>query len=267
MPEQVAMMVASQVVSSVLFDDGSSNIQQTEEAAQLVQDRADEMVTLWRDYYQAIEQEVLTEVQNTPVFLPQYDAAWMRANAEALKVFAKKRKDALFCIPPRCEGMRRYVALEMGFAQARAVAHATSAARTAEETKIHIKNSQRLTNRIMVDQLGRNVAFRSDSALMAAAQLHKMAADRAQSSFSVAQQALGGLVRRGTSAFMANQAAATAESNRMMAQESFRAAEYADAAAPADTVEAGADWYDAAPAVDIAPVAVPDAAPAMDWYL
>jgi hypothetical protein len=196
MPEQVAIAVATQVISHALFSDGGST-NQSEAAAQMQQDRADEMFDLWVNYYQPVELKALTEIANRAVYIPRFDAVMQRANAQVLYDASRKRKQAMACIPLKCEGMRRNVAKETATMQARVTAHAMQSAKMGEDAKAHIKDEQRIHDRMILNNIGMNLNTRTDGALAAAAALHQAAAARAQSAYFESSKAVGQLVNRG----------------------------------------------------------------------
>jgi hypothetical protein len=192
----VAASVAAAVITRALFDEGGG-VNMSEQAAQMQQDRADEMFDLWVNYYQPVELKALTEIANRVVYTPRFNAVMQRANAQVLYDASKKRKQAMACIPLKCEGMRRNVAKETATMQARVIAHAMQSAKMGEDAKAHIKDEQRIHDRMLLNNIGMNLNSRTDGALAAAAALHQAAAARAQSAYSEGSKAVGQLVNRG----------------------------------------------------------------------
>ena len=200
MPEQIGMAIATQVISHALFDNGSTT-STTEAAAQIQQDRADEMFDLWVNYYQPIELTALQDIAGRALYIPKFGATIQRANAQALQQAADSRKKALYCLPPRCEGMRRFTAAETTRTQARVVSFAMQAAKTAEDAKAYVKEEQRIHDRMLINNIGLNINSRTDTALSAAAALYASAASRAQAAYAASAQQLGGLAKTGLSQY------------------------------------------------------------------
>lgn len=258
----VAANVATQAIGQALFSpdgsNGGASAETLEAAQQAVQDRADEMEQFWVDTYKDLELLTINEVSTRANYVPQYQAQQLRAEADVVKIFSIKRKQAMACLPPRCVGMRRNTEAEMFDSVARLVNHAKLAAYQTEDTKTHTINSQILVDKFNIDKLGRNVSVRADHALISAAGLHAAAAQRAQAAFSASSQALGAIANRLVPAAL--DSLRTSQTNTQMdaARQEFRSAERTDSyyteSAPAAMIEAApatvdmgttGGWFDA----------------------
>jgi hypothetical protein len=254
MPEQIAMAVATQVITHALFDNGSTT-STTEAAAQIQQDRADEMFDLWVNYYQPIELVALQDIASRATYIPKFGATIQRANAQALQQAADSRKKALYCLPPRCEGMRRYTAAETTRAQARVVSFAMQAAKTAEDAKAYVKEEQRIHDRMLINNIGLNISSRTDTALAAAAALYASAASRAQAAYASTAAQVGSLAKAGVSQYQGyarDQAQITADQNAAVA-DSYKY-----------NVDASAGGAGLAPVSDSVPIPVMDTSAVSD---
>jgi hypothetical protein len=196
----IASAVATQVITRALFDDGGGAQALSEAAQNRVQDRADEMYQIYLAFYSECEKLTIQEICSEPVYIPQFDAVRQRSNAEVLRTFAVARKKALYCLPPSCSGQRIATIKEMSRAQARSIAFAMHSAKMNEDTRAHLKISQRINNRLVINNIGMNINSRTDSLLESAARLHALAAQRAQGAFGAAAKAVGQLVNRGVQA-------------------------------------------------------------------
>lgn len=170
-------------------------IDKQDKIAQRIQDRADELHSIWKNSYLECELKTAAEICAEPKVEPQSILASIKANAEISKQFSIAKQNALYCIDSQCHGSRCDTERKFAIAQSRSSAWQVNASINQEIARADLKNAQRLNNRILMLNAGRNGVANASSALAQASQIYQQQSQAAAAGFNGAMATLGRLTQ------------------------------------------------------------------------
>lgn len=192
----VAQAAAMVTVAILQYKTWDKQIDKQDAIARRIQDRADEQHALWQTFYRPHEIATVNEVTSAPLVTPAYGAARQRVRAQYLAMLDTAKRDALRGVDTQCVGARGDVTRAMDLRAAGLTAFGVEAAMRAEENRAHLRNRERMADRLHVLADGRNVHHSSVNALQGAISAAQFSAQQAAGAFNGAVSALGALARR-----------------------------------------------------------------------
>jgi hypothetical protein len=125
------------------------------EISQSIQDRANAIHSVWQSNYLPCELETLNEICAEPDVVANEAVVAQRAIAEAAKIFATKKRKAVYCLAPQQVGQRAEVEFVLSTEQADLATGLVRAQIEAERGRVRLLNAQNLQNRMNIINPGR----------------------------------------------------------------------------------------------------------------
>jgi hypothetical protein len=134
--------------------------------AQNVQSRADQIHSVWRDHYLPCEIATVNEICSVPDAVANEAVVAQRAVAEVAKVFATKKRSAIYCLSPQHTGARAEVEFKISTEKADLAAGLVQQQVAAERARVTLLNNQNMQNRMNVINPGRGHAANVGDSLL-----------------------------------------------------------------------------------------------------
>jgi hypothetical protein len=170
-------------------------IDKQDEIAQRIQSRADGLHNIWKESYLTCELNTIAEICAEPKAIAQTTLASIKAQAEISKQFSLAKQQAMYCIDSQCEGSRCDTDRKFATAQAKAAAWQANANINQEIARAKLENAQRLNNRLIALNAGRQHIANTNSALAQASQIYQQQSAAAAAGFNGALATLGRLTQ------------------------------------------------------------------------
>lgn len=162
---------------------------------------ANKWLNYYKDYYAPVEDQELSEARNIPVEQPLYDVARGRARIAAMMQFRGMLQKTTRCLSSYCTGLRQDMFIELGAAQADAVALADGMGYRNERAYVENRNDIRFEKMLNTAKRGRDMVADNVSLVKSAANIYGDLFNQAWDGLSGAGQYLGYWSNRNATAY------------------------------------------------------------------
>jgi hypothetical protein len=161
------------------------------EISQSVQDRANAIHSVWQSNYLPCELATLNEICAEPDVVANEAIVAQRAIAEAAKIFATKKRKAVYCLAPQQVGQRAEAEFVLSTEQADLASGLVRAQIEAERGRVRLLNAQNLQNRMNIINPGRGHSAGVTNGLAALSDLYSGLIKDSQSAIDGAARTQG----------------------------------------------------------------------------